>query len=243
MIAAGAPFWDQVALNATPPLVTAVFGLLVVGLAVNYLTRVLQDRRNASQLKYDLVSQMTEIASTILHYAGMYREARMAPDSTESRDGIGQPNQDLAELRSKLHELYAAGRAQTDKLEALLGAYFDEPRIAVAWHAVRDCLAVRYQFAVGGREEYLREVSLQSSKGWDRRYHTGLSAAELADRLKVWKAYDCHLKTATKLVLACPLRPQRITRRSSAAIDSALETARELGFDYKEPVDIDERSS
>ena len=72
MIVTATPFWDQVALSAIPPLVTAVFGLLLVGLAVNYLTRVLQDRRTASQLKYDLVSQMTEVASTILHYAGLY---------------------------------------------------------------------------------------------------------------------------------------------------------------------------
>ena len=231
MIAAETPFWHQVVLSAIPPLVTAVFGLLLVGLAVNYLTRVLQDRRIANQLKYDLISQITEIASTILHYEGMYREARTSADS--------QTVQELAELRKKLLEQYAAGRAQTDVLETRLGAYFDEPRIAVAWHAVRDCLTVRYQFAIGGSEEMLQEITHQNSKGWDGRYHTGLSAAELTDRLTVWKAYDCHLKTTTKLVLACPLRPHRITRRSRAAIDNALEIARELGFDYEEPVDIE----
>jgi hypothetical protein len=231
MIAAEPPFWDQVVLSATPPLVTAVFGLLLVGLGVDYLTRVLQDRRTAGQLKYDLVSRMTEVASTILHYAGMYREARTAADS--------KTDQQLAELRKNFLEQFAAGPAQTDVLEVLLGAYFDEPRIAVAWHAVRDCLTVRYQFAIGAPEELLREICHQNSKGWDGRYHTGLSAAELTDRLKVWKTYDCHLKTTVKLVLACPLRPHRITRRSSAAIDNALEIARELGFDYKEPVDFE----
>lgn len=231
MVAVGTPFWDQVVLSATPPLVTAIFGLLLVGLAVNYLTRVLQDRRTANQLKYDLISQITEIASTIFHYAGMYREARTTADS--------RTDEELTELRKKLLEQYAAGRTQTDVLEARLGAYFDEPRVAVAWHAVRDCLTVRYQFAIGGSEQYLREISQQNSKGWDGRYHTGLSAAELTDRLKVWKAYDCHLKTTVKLVLACPLRPHRINRRSNAAIDNALEIARELGFDYQEPVDVE----
>ena len=236
MIVAATPFWDQVALNAIPPLVTAVFGLLLVGLAVNYLTRVLQDRRTESQLKYDLVSQMTEVASTLLHYAGLYRQAREAANLPDLGDEIVGSAQELAELRKKLLEQYAAGRAQTDVLEARLGAYFDEPRIAVAWHAVRDCLTVRYQFAIGGPEKFLEEVACQNSKGWDGRYHTGLSATELADRLKVWKAYDCHLKTTVKLIFACPLRPHRITGRSIAAIDNALETANRLGFDYVESV-------
>jgi hypothetical protein len=102
MIAAERPFWDQVVLSATPPLVTAVFGLLLVGLGVDHLTRVLQDRRAAGQLKYDLISRMTEVASTILHYSGMYREARTAADS--------KTDQQLAELRKKFLEQFAAGR-------------------------------------------------------------------------------------------------------------------------------------
>jgi len=237
IIAAETPFWNQVILSAIPPLVTAIFGLLLVGLAVNYLTRVLQDRRTTNQLKYDLLSQITEIASTIFHYAGMYRQARTTTDSAEYTDTIVRTDQELAELRKKLLEQYATGRAETDVLEARLGAYFDDPRIATAWHAVRDCLTVRYQFAIGGSEELLQEVCRQNSKGWDGRYHTGLSAVELTDRIRVWKAYDCHLKTTAKLVLACPLRPHRINRKSSAAIDNALEMAKGLGFDYEEPVD------
>ena len=60
IITAAIPFWDQVALNAVAPLVTAVFGLLLAGLVINLLTRALQDRRTANQLKYDLLGQITD---------------------------------------------------------------------------------------------------------------------------------------------------------------------------------------
>lgn len=193
------------------PLVTAVFGLLLAGLVINLLTRALQDRRTANQLKYDLLGQITEVASTLFHYAG-----------------------ELDELRKELLARHATGRTQTDVLEARLAAYFEEPRVAIAWHAVRDCLTVRVYNAIGGPEKLLREVITENSTGWESRYHTGLAESELTDSYKVWKAYDCHLKTTTKLVLACPLRPHKITRRARLAIDRALDAAEALGFDYKE---------
>ena len=230
-----ASFWGQVALNAVAPLVTAVFGVLLVGIVVNLLTRALQDRRTANQLKYDLLSQITEVASSLFHYAGLYHRARVdAANLAASAGSIIRNDQELDELRKELLTQHATGRARTDTLEVRLSAYFDEPRVAIAWHAVRDCLTVRVYTAIGGPEALLHEVIQENSKGWEGRFHTGLSASELTDRHRVWKAYDCHLKTTARLILACPLRPHRITRRGKLAIDRALARARTLGFDYQE---------
>jgi hypothetical protein len=236
IITAAIPFWDQVALNAVAPLVTAVFGLLLAGLVINLLTRALQDRRTANQLKYDLLSQITEVASTLFHYAGLYHRARAeaTANPTVGTGNIIKNNKELDELRKEFLTQHATGRTQTDVLEARLAAYFEEPRVAIAWHAVRDCLTVRVYSAIGGPEKLLREVVRENSKGWEGRYHTGLAENELTDSYKVWKAYDCHLKTTTKLILACPLRPHKITRRARQAIDRALDASEVLGFNYEE---------
>jgi hypothetical protein len=232
------PFWDQVALNAVSPLVTAIFGLLLAGVVVNLLTRALQDRRTSNELKYDLLSQITEVASTLFHHAGLYHRARAdARNSSEGAGHIVRSHEELDDLRKELLAQHAAGRTRTDILEARLGAYFDEPHVTIAWHAVRDCLTVRVYTAIGGPENLLSEVSRENAKGWEGRFHTGLSVTELADPYKVWKAYDCHLKTTTKLIFACPLRPHRLTRRAKLEIDRTLDAAKMVGFDYEQSIE------
>ena len=229
------PFWDQVTLNAVAPLVTAVFGLLLAGVVVNLLTRALQDRRTSDQLKYELLSQITEVASTLFHNAGLYHRARAEADNSAAGTGkIVRSNQELDELRKELLAQHTAGRTQTDVLEARLAAYFYEPHVAIAWHAVRDCLTVRVYAAIGGPEKLLTDTYRQNARGWEGRFHTGLSMNDLTDPDKVWRAYDCHLKTTSKLIFASPLRPHRITRRARLEVDRALDEAKVLGFDYQE---------
>ena len=98
-------------------------------------------------------------------------------------------------------------------------------------------MTVRVYNAIGGPEALVRQIIHENSRGWEGRFHTGLSESELTDPDKVWKAYDCHLKTTAKLIFACPLRPHRATRRNKLAIDRALANAKVLGFDYQETVD------
>lgn len=151
------PFWDQVALNAVSPLVTAIFGLLLAGVVVNLLTRALQDRRTSNQLKYDLLSQITEVASTLFHHAGLYHRARAdARNLPEGAGNIVRSDEELDGLRKELLVQHAAGRARTDILEARLGAYFDERHVTIAWHAVRDCLTVRVYTAWRSRKSIVR---------------------------------------------------------------------------------------
>lgn len=120
-------------------------------------------------------------------------------------------------------------------LEARLRAYFYGPHVAVAWHAVRDCLTVRYNKAIGSPSDRWKRVCHENSKGYHSRYHTGLTEEMLESPDMLYQAYDYHLKTTAKLVFACPLAPRRISRRASRAITRALEHAREVGFDYEEP--------
>ena len=127
---AAVSFWGQVALNAVSPLITAVFGVLLVGVVVNLLTRALQDRRTANQLKYDLLSQITEVASNLFHYAGLYHRARVdAANLTSSAGSIIRSDQELDELRKELLAQHTTGRTRTDVLEAQLAAYFE----SLAW--------------------------------------------------------------------------------------------------------------
>jgi hypothetical protein len=167
-------FWYQAALNAVAPLVTAVFGLLIAGIAVNFLARILQDRRAANELKHELISQMTETASTLYHYIGLYGRAKADAELYVTHEGSREENMELSELRKSLQKEYVTGRAQAEVIEARLAAYFDESRVSVAWHAVIDCLSVRYYNAVGGPQKVLDEVYYENVKGWEGRYHTGL---------------------------------------------------------------------
>jgi hypothetical protein len=220
-------FWQQATLNAIGPLTTAVVGLLLVGLAINFVTRAVQDRRAANELKYGLISEITETASTLYHHIVQYDRAKIDPADEEYK-----------RLRKKLLDQYPTSRAQAEVLQARLTVYFEDPRVAVAWHAVRDCLTVRYYHEVSGAEtEHWDQISDENRKGYKKGYHTGLSPDDLTNPDKVKNAYKCHLKTTAKLIFACPLRPRRNSPRASRAIERALEQAQKENFDYNEPVE------
>ena len=221
-------FWDQVAVNAVGPLVTAIVGLLIAGLAINRYTRALQDRRIDNELKYGLISEITDTASTLYHHILMYDRARAGAGDAEDSQPVD--TEELRELRKKVLEQYPASRARADTLEEWLTAYFADSHVALAWHAARDCLSVRYHNAV--RRKNWEQTCRANSKGWDNGYHTGLSAEELTNTRKVSNAYHLHLKTTARLIFACPLRQQRASRRAKRNIDLVLKQAQDMGFDY-----------
>lgn len=228
-----AGFLYQAGLNAVGPLITTVLGFLLLVVAANLVTRRFQDRRAANELKYGLISDMTETAGTLYHQIGMYLRAQSdaAHHAETSTD-----DQEVRELRKALLAQYPRSRAEAEVLQARLTAYFGEPRIPIAWHAVRDCLIVRYHDALGGTPKRWEKVCEENSKGWEGGYHSGLSASTLTDRDTVIKTYNRHLKNVARMVLACPVGPHRIFRKSERAIDRILEQA-QGGFDYKEPVE------
>jgi len=226
-----AGFWYQAGLNAAGPLITTVLGFLLLVVAANFVTRRFQDRRATSELKYGLIRDMTETASTLYHQIGMYLRAKneAAHYAETSAD-----DQEVRELRKSVLAQYPKSRAEAEVLEARLTGYFRERRVPIAWHAVRDCLTVRYYDALGAPPKHWEQVCKENSTGWEGRYHSGLSASELTDGSKVSWAYKRHLENVARMVLACPVEPRRMLRKSERAIDRMLEQA-QGGFNYKVP--------
>ena len=131
---------------------------------------------------------------------------------------------------------YPVTRAQAEVLQARLTAYFEEPRVAVAWHAVRDRLTVRYYYEVSGHESpHGNNIRDENCKGSNSRFHTGLSTEELNDPNKVSNAYKFHLKTTAQLIFICPLRPRRNSSRAKRAVDRGFLEETKEQFDYREP--------
>jgi hypothetical protein len=237
---AGSAFWHQAGLNAVGPLVTAIVGGFIVVLAVYLITTTLQARRSATELKHQLISEMTEAASTLYQYVGAYHRALEARGLLEERS-VGaelvpaQNDSELYDLRHRVLNCYPMARVKQEVLEARLRAYFFDDRVPVAWHAVRDCLLVLYNLAVGAPVKRWDLVAVQNAKGYLERYHTSLLMDQLSDWSTVYYAYRRHLGAAANLVLACSLRGRR-TFRATRKADRAMKAAKEAGFDYCEPV-------
>jgi hypothetical protein len=108
------------------PLITAIAGLLLGGLAVNFITRALQDRRAANQLEFGLIGEITETASSLYHHIAMYTRAQ-----TDVGAGPAKPvdDQETSELRKKLLEQYPVSRAKAEVVQARLKAYFTSTRL------------------------------------------------------------------------------------------------------------------
>jgi len=229
-----AGFWYQAGLNAAGSLTTTVLGFLLLVVAANLVTRRFQDRRAANELKDKLIRDMTETASTLYHQIGMYLRAK---SDTAYHAETSADDQEIRELRKAVLAQYPRSKADAEVLEARLTGYFREPRVPIAWHAVRDCLTVRYHNTLGAAPKRWEQVCKENSIGWKGQYHSGLSASELTDQSNVSLAYKQHLENVARMVLACPVGPRRMPRKSEKAIDSILEQA-QGGFKYRVPGEI-----
>jgi hypothetical protein len=65
-------------LQLISPIITATVGTLIIGSLAAWITRRAQDRRVNNQLRHQLVTQMTEAASTFHFEAQRYRRASRA---------------------------------------------------------------------------------------------------------------------------------------------------------------------
>src|SRR5690242_7169277 len=118
-------FWYQAAINAVGPVVSAIAGVLLAGLVVNYITRAAQDRRAESQLRRELISEIIETASTLYHHITSYARAKAdAADAAESAPDTPAAGEEPGELRKKLLEQYPASRAKGEVIQARLKVYF-----------------------------------------------------------------------------------------------------------------------
>jgi hypothetical protein len=174
------PFWQELLLQIVGPLI----GALGIGVFATWITRKAQDRRRASQLRGDLISQMTRAASRLYFSLKEYSERKTLENVDDS---------ELARLRSELDKQYQETRVDGEVLERRLDAYFVSKEPSRLWHATMDLLRARYWQVIGRPENW------QSSNAG--REHSGLTIEELKDIGLVLKTYQEKLRAATRAVL------------------------------------------
>jgi hypothetical protein len=218
-------FWYQAGLNAVGPFVTAVVGSLLIGLLVQAITRGAQDRRAARELRSALIAELTGVAAKLHVLLQMYqRTKRLTEEAQQStppqrrwrlRHRIQATRQpELAASWERVHQLhdeldkqYRECRGDGEVLEARLGAHFADARVQTAWHALVDCLIIRYCYAIDfpGLESVLKAHTY----GTGDRFHSGLQrpgrdSSDLWEQLE--RAHNEHLQATATFVLELPLR-------------------------------------
>jgi hypothetical protein len=190
------PFWQKAILQAIGPLVGALVGTLVIGMFAARITRRAQQRLAANQLREQLVTQMTEVASAL------YLQTQRHWRAKRRRLTDAELERSRAELDEQYHRTRVAGEVLESRLRILFGAATrrgsDEPRRL--WHGVMDLLTVRYFDLIEEATDSLRQQNAGPQ-------HSGLSAQELRDMGAVLRAYRVRLYAAIHAVLRNPIVP------------------------------------
>jgi hypothetical protein len=184
---------EKIILAMIGPLTAAIFGTLIIGLFVGWITRRTQDRRASYELRRELISQMTETASALFFAITHYRRVK---------EGLLDPQVKLMDIAPILHEQYRKTRTAATVLENRLEAYFDSDTPRQHWHATIDLLAVRYYDVLGQASDDLRVANAGND-------HSGLTAQELADPALVTTGYKDRMHKAAEAVRRTPLSSVR----------------------------------
>jgi hypothetical protein len=209
------PLWDRLLVAAVGPLVTVLFG----GLVVWGVTSTVQRRREEADrikeekradlvraedlrsrddaLRQDLVGRMTEAAASLYlmtqHYWRAKADLRKAPQD----QGLASA---LSTLRPRLDTQYLGSRKAGEALESRLGGYFISAEPRMKWHQVMDLLTVRYFQLIDKDTEKLYE----DNEGSD---HSGLTKSQMKnDRKLLLVTYRKALKEAVRLIFDEELR-------------------------------------
>lgn len=170
------PLWERIVVAATGPIVTAALALIVV----NAVTSWAQRRRDASETRDSLATELTETANSLyLALQAFWRAARDVP----VKERKAAP--DLASNRDQLDAVYQAARSKGQVLEQRLKIYFASPVPAKSWHRVTDILTVRYFLLLEGddvRRSNVRKINAGPG-------HSGLTEEELNDPSYLLEAY------------------------------------------------------
>jgi hypothetical protein len=204
-------FWYQAGLNAVGPFVTAIVGSLLIGVLVQAITRGAQERRAARELRNALIAELTGVAAKLHVLLQMYlRTKRLTEEAQQSTppqrrwrfrhrtQATPQPElmalwDRVRQLHVQLDEQYRECRRDGEVLEARLVAHFADTRVQTAWHALVDCLIIRYCYAV----DFPGLVSVRKAHiyGTDRRFHSGMQRPEL-DASDQWEHGQVCARTA-----------------------------------------------
>jgi hypothetical protein len=244
-------FWYQAGLNAVGPFVTAIVGSFLIGILVQAITRGAQERRAARELRYDLIAELTGVAAKLHVLLQMYlRTKRLTEEAQQStppqhrwrfRHPIQATRQpELAaswdrvrQLGAELDERYLECRRDGEVLEARLVAHFVDSRVQTAWHALVDCLIIRYCYAIDFPG--FDSVVNAHTYGTEGRFHSGMQRPELVSS-DLWgqleRAHNEHLRATATFVLELPLRgarsmpwPRMLARRPDRRVPKATPGA------------------
>jgi hypothetical protein len=177
------PFWQRAILA----LFDTTVALVVAGVFAAWITERSRRRREATQQRDQLGSQMVEIANAL--YLQTQRHWR-------TRQANPQANQADSASRSALEEQYLKTRTIGEVIEDRLRTLFrtDAPRRH--WHAVTDLLTVRY-FQVTADNGKATDRLLLVNAGPE---HSGLTVEQLVNPAVLLNHYREELRAASKAV-------------------------------------------
>ncbi len=189
----------QLLVAATGPVVTAILGSLIVGLFAQWLTRRVQDDRDASMIRRQLVSDLTEVAgASSLELSAFHR---LKKNVAGKRAGP-RSRRKLTSAREALDRQHFDSRVRGWVLERRLEIHYGAGSPAPwEWHKTLDALHLAYLRLV--------EMEVDSRVETQILAHTDLWGGSIGsapkDIERLLEASESGLKDATGRVLTEPM--------------------------------------
>jgi hypothetical protein len=197
----------QLLVAATGPVVSAILGSLIIGLFAQWLTRRVQDNRDASTIRRQLVSDLTEVAGATSLALNAFCRLK---DNVAGERWRPRSRRQLAAAREALDRQHFDSRVRGWVLERRLEIHYGAKSPAWReWHKTLDALHLAYLRLA---EAYVdSDVEDQMLEHMDLRGESIGSAPKDIERLL--EASESGLKDATSRVLTDSM-PRLRSRRS-----------------------------
>ncbi len=190
MLLAEFSFLQQLFLNVTGPVVTAVVGTFVLGQVASKITRAAQERRENYKLRDELVADATEGLMRLYLATQRFWRAKALEAANEET---------LAREQKSLDREYNAARVALSVVEGRLEVYYYPSALPKQLcHRAVDLLTVRYFGLVGRATDRLLEINSGEK-------HSGLTVDELRDAQKVLAKFHDTLRELGMAILREPL--------------------------------------
>ena len=197
----------QLLVAATGPVVTAILGSLIVGLFAQWLARRVQDNRDESTTRRQLVSDLTEIAGASSLELDAFRRRKVDVAGERWRP---RSRRQPASAPEALHRQHFDSRVRGWVLERRLEIHYGEGSPAWReWHKTLDALHLAYlRLVEEDIDSDLEDLMLE---------HIGLRGASIGyaprDVERLLEASQSGLKEATVRVLEDPMLMRGTGRR------------------------------
>jgi hypothetical protein len=141
------PIPEELLIQSTGPLVTAVVGTLVIGLLAQRITRRTQTRREELALRQQLVSELVEVAGSAAVALRLFERV-----TEDYKSGERSPDERLTKACDTIEADHYGSRVRGWVLERRLGIYFDVGNIdgrKSPWHKTLDALHLLFLIETG----------------------------------------------------------------------------------------------